>query len=391
MFGALIRLSLILVVMTLALTGCGRKYRLKAVDMETGGWACSRGSTARTGYDSSGSFSGRLNLLWAKGTAGKPAGPLAVHHGSLIFPDTKKKIRFYDTETGRHLGRLKAKGIPQTGVVVDDSLAIYGVAPKRNFLRAYNLLTAKRLWQMRIKDALPGPIIEGNRLYVSSAEGELVAFELPEGVPAWSVRLESRVTTSASMVDDKLYQPGDGGRLYSLDARDGRILFEVQLDGPLVSPVAVADRVYAGDVLGQVYALDPNDGAVIWQKQLDGPIWTTPAVAGDRLYIGHSGGQVVALNRADGELVWSHDLGTVVRASVLVIGDFVVAGSMAGKLVVLRADDGNLVDSTTLKGAIEFPPVTDGRRLFVATQAGKIVCFGEHNEPTDLNNHGVSP
>ncbi|MCD6249785.1 MAG: PQQ-binding-like beta-propeller repeat protein [candidate division Zixibacteria bacterium] len=386
-----IRFGLIFVAMTLALTGCGRKYHLKTVDMEAGGWACSRGSTVRTGYDASGSFDGQLNLLWAKGTSGKPAGPLAIHYGCLVFPDTKRKIRFYDTETGRHLGRLKAKGIPQTGVVVSDSLAIYGVAPRRNFIRAYNLLTAKRLWQMRIKDVLPGPIIQGNRLYISSAEGELMALELPEGVPAWSVRLDSRATASASLVDDKLYQPGDGGRLYGLDARDGKILFETQLDGPLVSPVAVADRVYAGDVLGQVYALDQNDGAVIWQKQLDGPIWNTPAVTGDRLYVGHSGGKVIALNRVDGELVWSHDLGTVVRASVLVVGDFVVAGSMAGNLVVLRADDGSLVDSTTLKGAIEFPPVTDGRRLFVATQAGKIVCFGEYNEPTNLDHHGVSP
>jgi outer membrane protein assembly factor BamB len=392
MRSALIRLGLILIVVAIALSGCGRKYRLQAINMgDDDGWACSRGSATRTGYDDSGSFNGRLVLLWDQHTAGKAAGPLAVHHGSLVFPDSKKKIRFYDAETGRYLGRIKAKGIPQTGVVVSDSVAIYGVSPKRNFMRAYNLLNGKKLWQTLIKDALPGPIVQDNRLYVSSAEGELMAFGLTDGRPIWSTRLPSRASTSVSLIGDRLYQPGDGGRLYGLDASDGRILFEVQLEGPLVSPVALADRVYACDMLGWVYALNLDDGAVIWQTQLEGPIWTTPAVAEDRLYVGHSGGQVVALNRADGEPVWVYDIGAVVRASVLVVGDYVIAGSMAGNLVVLRADDGSLVDSTTVKGAIGFPPVTDGRRLFVATQAGKIVCFGEHNESTDLEHHGDTP
>lgn len=391
MSGALVRLGLMLLVVTVAVSGCSRRYRLKPVDMETGGWACSRGSTARTGYDASNSFSGDLNLLWTTSTSGKPAGPLAVHHGSLVLADTKKKLRFYDTETGDKLGRLKAKGIPQTGVAIDNNLAVYGVAPKRSFVRAYNLLTGKRLWQTRVKDALPGPIIQDNRLYLSSSEGELVALELSDGEPAWRIKLPSRASTSVTLAGDKLYQPGDGGRLYGLDVRDGRILFEARLDGPLVSPVAVTDRVYAGDMLGQVYALNVDDGAIIWQRQLDGPIWTTPAVTEDRLFVGHSGGWVVALNTIDGQPIWSHDLGSVVRASVLVAGDFVIAGTMAGKLVVLRADDGTLVDSTTVKGAIEFPPVTDGRRLFVATQAGKIVCFGEHHEPTDLKHDGDAP
>ncbi len=391
MSSRLFKFCLALTLVLLGLTGCASRYRLKIDDMSTVGWACSNGSIARTGACDSGSFGGKLNLLWTKKTSGKPAGPLAVHHGSLVFPDTKKKIRFYDTETGRHAGRLKAKGIPQTGVAVGDSLAAFGLAPKRNSIRAYNLLTGKRLWETPIKDALAGPIIRDNRLYVSSGEGELAAIELSNGETIWEVRLERRTATSATLDGDILYQPVDGGRLYGLDARDGHILFEVELDGPVVSPVAVADRVYASNMLGQVFALDAENGSVIWQTELDGPIWTTPAVSGDRLFVGHSGGEIVALSRIDGEPVWSYEVGTVVRASVLVVGDFVVAGSMAGKLVVLRAEDGTLVDSTTIKGAIEFPPVTDGRRLFVATQAGKIACFGENNEPTEPDNNGVTP
>ena len=385
-FGLIILFSII------AFSSCGRKYRLKVEDVSSeGNWSCSRGSLARTGAAIGATFDGRLNQLWARGTAGKPAGPLAIHNGALVYPDTKKKIRFYDTRTGRHLGRLRAKGIPQSGVAIADTLAFFGLSPKKNLIRAYNLFTAKRLWQRRVKDVFPGPIILEDRLIVSSAEGDLFALGLDDGELGWSCSVGHRLTASASFGEGRLYQPGDGGLLFCLSAGDGQELFRVELEGPIVSPAVVADQVYIVDVLGNVYAMDPEDGSVVWQTRLDGPIWSSPAVAEGRLIVGHSGGEVVALDAQTGQLLWRYEIGTVVKASVLIVGDFVVAGTMAGELVVLTVEEGNLVDSTSLKGAIEFPPVTDGWRLFVATQAGKIVCFGENNEQVTPPHHGVTP
>jgi len=346
-------------------------------------YECSRGSAAQLGAVDSAQFNGRLKLLWSKGVAGKPAGPLSVHNGVLLYPETKKRIWFFDVGTGHRAGRWKAKGVPQTGVAVADSLAFYGVAPRRDFLRANQLQTAKRVWQKNVKDIFPGPIILDNRLVASSGEGRVVAFQLDNGELAWEFRTEQRPTASASFGQGRIFQPADQGWLYALSPDSGREVFRVRLDGPLVSPVAAADRIYAAVMTGLVYALSPDDGAVIWKTELGCPVWTSPAVARGKLFVGCSRGALVALDAATGGIIWRHETGHVIRASALVIGENVVVGTLAGQLLVLKADDGSLIDSTTVSGAVEVPPVTDGRRLFVATQSGKVYCFGENYEQAD--------
>jgi outer membrane protein assembly factor BamB len=383
---------LIAVVIALVLTACGRKYRLRTDNLgDERPWAASRGSAAQTGNCDPSAFEGRLHLIWSHGIAGKPAGPLSIHHGTLVYPDTRKKIRFYDLQTGRYLGRLKAKGVGQTGVAIADSLAFWGVAPSRDGLFAYNLNTSKRQWEMKVKDAYPGPIIWDNRLVVSSGEGTLFALELNRGEPVWKFQADQRLSAAASFGHGRIFQPADRGWLYAVSADSGRELYRVRLSGPIINPVAVADKVYVAVMTGQVYALEPDDGAVVWMTDIGHPIWTSPTVANGRIFVGHSGGEVVALEASTGLVLWRYDAGAVIRCSALAAGDYLVTGTMTGLLTVLRAEDGVLVDSTTLKGPIKAAPVSDGRRLLIATEAGKIYCFGESDEQADLAHKRIDP
>lgn len=389
---SLVTFAFLTVAMVQVLTACGRKYRLQPDNIgEERSWACSRGSAAQTGYCDSPAFEDRLDLIWTQGNSGKPAGPLSIHNGALIYPDTRKKVHFYDVETGRHLGRLKAKGVAQTGVAVADSLAFWGVAPRRDGFFGYNLNTSRRQWEKKVKDAFSGPILLGNRLVVSSGEGGLLALELDRGEPAWTFQADQRLTASASFGYSRIFQPADQGWLYAISAESGQELYRIRLDGPLVSAVAVADRVYVAVMTGQVYALESDDGSVVWKTDLGHPIWTSPAVANGRVFVGHSGGEVVALEASTGLVLWRYNAGAVIRSSALAVGDRVVTGTMTGLLVVLKAKDGVLIDSTTLKGPIKVSPVTDGRRLLVATEAGKIYCFGDSDEQADLAHKRVNP
>ena len=375
-----------------AVVSCGRRYHLSRDEISGDTiWPFARGDLSARGVLEQGGFCGRLDILWEAKSRGRPTGPLTIYNNTLICPETKKKIRFYDVNTGKVLGRIKTKGVPQSSVAVADSVAFFALAPRRNSLLAFDLLRYKSLWTHRVKDATAGPIIVNDRLLVGSREGTLAAYALADGHHVWKFESELRLTASASYSDGRVFQPADRGTLYVLSAGDGRELYRVSLKGPVVSEVAIAEYAYVTDMLGHVYALKPEDGTVVWEKQLDGPIWTSPAVAHRHVYVGHSGGEVVALDAADGEELWSYRTVEVVRASPVVIGDYVVVGTMAGRVFVLRADDGTLVESKKLVGAVAFPPVTDGERLFVATQAGRVVCFGENNEYLSHADQGVDP
>lgn len=376
----------------LLLAGCGQKYKLKRDDLGSeGSWAAPHQAPGNIGSLVPTSFNGRLHLLWKKRSSGKPAAPLCLANNSLIFPDTKKKVRFYDPLTGHEQGRIKLKGSPTAGFAVADSLGFYGLGPRADFIGAVDLLRYKSIWKRRIKDASPGPIIIHNRLIVSSGDGRVEAIGLEDGELLWSFNLGGRLESSASFADGRLWQANDRGVLVALSIEDGSELTRVELHGPVVSPPVLADAVYAVVMTGQVFAIDPASGAIRWQTDLQAPVWTTPAVAHGRLFIGQSDGGMVALDVADGRQVWRRDFETVVKAPAVVLGRHVVVGAMSGVLMTLDADRGTTVDSLNLDGAIEFSPVTDGQRLYVATQSGRIFCFGENHEQADRADQRISP
>lgn len=367
--------------------GCKSKYRLNREDLIIEpAWPYYRGDLSSLGAKPQGAFSGKLDILWENRSNDKPAGPLTIYHDRLVYPGARNRIKFFDSNNGDYVGYVKPKGTPQTGLVIKDSLAYFAVGPKRNKLICVNLFNGNKLWERQVKDASGGSIIVGDRLVVGSGEGLLKALNPSSGKLEWQFKAKGKFNLPAAFGSDKLFQPGDNGTLYALSIEDGAELFQVKLEGPLVSPVAVADLVYAADMTGNVYGIDPDQGRIIWNSQIGGPIWTSVAVANGRLYVGHSGGEMVALDATDGDILWRFETAEVVRSSAVVAGDYVAFGTMGGKLFLLNAADGSMADMRQLNGAIVSAPVTDGDRLYVATEKGVIICFGDRNEsnnPTD--------
>jgi outer membrane protein assembly factor BamB len=383
-------LFLWLIVVAAMLTACSNKYHLRQADMTPNpAWPYQRNTVAATGSREEATFSGRLNLLWTASVSGRPAGPLAIYNNTLVLPETKNKIRFYDRQTGKQAGKLRTRGVPQTGLVMADALGFFAIGPTRNILKCYDLTRHKQLWHRDLTDALPGPILVNSRLLVGSSEGRLCAYTLEDGKCDWRFEPGRRLSAAASFGFGKVYQPADRGMLYVLSPDDGRELYHVQLPGPIVSSVAIGELVFVTDVLGHVYALSPDDGRVIWETNLDAPIWTSAAIAHGRVFVGNSGGEVVALDARDGRVIWRHQTREVIRASPLVVGACVVVGTMGGTVVLLRADDGTVIESTRVNGAVACSPITDGQRVFVATEKGKILCFGENYEPLNNADQGV--
>lgn len=377
-----LRLAL-LPVMTLALLGCSQVYQADQESVELPpAWPFYHGDLSSRGVKSQGDFAGKFDFVWEQRSNDKPAGPLTIYHGRLVYPGARNKIKFFEIQTGVMTGHLKPKGHTQTGLVASRHLGFYAVGPKQNLLKCVDLTNGDRVWQRRISDATSGLILVDKHLVVGSNNGTLTAFRPTVGDEIWNFRAqENTFTAPATYSGGRLYQPGDRGVLYVIDADDGVELFRVTLDGPLVSAVSVGELIYAADVSGYVYGLDPAEGTVVWRQKLSGPVWTTPAVAGDKLVVGHSGGEVVALDATSGTPLWKFATVDVVRASVIIVGDYVIAATLTGKLFSLGLADGQLIDERQVDGAISVSPVSDGDRIYVATDKGQITCWG--NRPPE--------
>ena len=94
--------SLFLLVLLVSIAGCSSQYRInrKAINQPSA-WPFYHGDLSASGAVAEGDFNGQLNILWENGTGGKPAGPMTIYNSTLIFPESKKKIRYYDINTGQ--------------------------------------------------------------------------------------------------------------------------------------------------------------------------------------------------------------------------------------------------------------------------------------------------
>lgn len=129
---------------------------------------------------------------------------------------------------------------------------------------------------------------------------------------------------SATTCGGTIYLPAGGLHALQFDRAAGtlKLLWQEQrLRGGSASPVAFAGRVYIIKSPGVLVCADAADGRILWQLRLQGPIWATPVLADGHLYVVNHPGlvQVVRLGEK-GELVGTSQLDPAVLASPAVAG-----------------------------------------------------------------------
>lgn len=376
----------VLLLSLIASFGCSKKFKMRRESLERPtSWQYYHSDTQSTG-NKSGSFSGKLNVIWERSFRTRPSGPMTLAKGLLIFPDSKKKLLFYESATGEGRGFLRTKGYTSTGMVVKDSLGYYVDGPRRFNLHCVNLLKRKTLWEHQVKDATSGSIIVDNKLIISLTEGNILAYNLITGEKQWSFEAKERFLAPPSAIGNTVIQSADNGKIYFLNVTDGSEENNQKFDSPVLSASAVHRFVYTIDMDGKIIAMDPNDYTQKWQAAISGPVWGSPAVDDNQVYVTNNVGEIYAFDAASGATAWNYFAGEVINCAPIVVGSYVVFGTKTGKLYSLNTTDGSLVASRQLTGGISYNPISDGRFIYVASDNGELICLGDSNEIAALNN-----
>ncbi len=144
-----------------------------------------------------------------------------------------------------------------------------------------------------------GPIVIGGTMYFTTDE-DSYAIDAGSCRQKWTQHRHSarpnalHVNRGFAYLDGRLYRGTSDAHVIALDAADGHELWDRAIDvsGPGVSipmaPIAADGRVYVGNaggdnagVTGHVYALDARDGHVLWKLDVVPPghardSWTNP-------------------------------------------------------------------------------------------------------------------
>lgn len=252
-----------------------------------------------------------------------------------------------------------------------------------------------------------GLAASGNRLYVATGYGELVALEAATGAVVWRQRLDSPATGSPMVEGETVFVVGRDGGAFAVNTANGRVLWTT-LGVPNASgmisgsaPAASGDLVVFPQASGELTATRRATGERVWvagltgqrvgraYAQLVGDVTGDPVVVGDRVYAGTAAGRTAALDATTGKTIWNVGEGALNPA--LVVGGSVFVVNDENRLVRLDAGSGAVIWAvdmpywTTEKVrkrkdiVAQYGPVLAGGRLVVAASDGQLRLFDPTN------------
>lgn len=237
------------------------------------------------------------------------------------------------------------------------------------------------------------PEADAEHVYVKTQIGRLLAFDATTGEPKWVEETQEagigiRGSSPMTLVDGALFVLWESGRLVTYQASTGRIIWERQVAvsrgrSPLErivdskgAPSVQNNLVATATRNAQVTVLDARSGQTVWSQDADA--YSGALLAFNLVTVIETDGTVVAFSAQTGESVWSNtDLRYRELSAPAVFANAVAVVDLEGELHLLDPKDGRIVgriDTGSAKGLVAPVAFPDG--LLVQLSDGRLTLVG---------------
>ncbi|MBI3557422.1 MAG: PQQ-binding-like beta-propeller repeat protein, partial [Deltaproteobacteria bacterium] len=157
------------------------------------------------------------------------------------------------------------------------------------------------------------PAVENGLAYVGFSDGYLVALNANDGNLVWEQKIHrgSKFTDVDAMVlldGDRLYVPSYDGELYALERAKGRVLWHIEVGGS--KKVLMDDKtLYLASSNGSIYSINKDTGKQGWKFELDSGTPTNLIQHDSYLAFGGSQQYFYVLHKGDGSLAYRYSAG----------------------------------------------------------------------------------
>jgi len=312
----------------------------------------------------------------------------AVRDGQFIVAGGDGSVVALNGADGRELWRGSAGARLTAGVGSDGRHA--AVVTRDNELVVLD--KGVPAWTKRLGSLVStAPLVAGERVFVMGVDRAVHAYDALDGRYLWTLQRPGEPLTLsqpgvlAAFKDTLLV--GQGQRLTGVDPLRGTVRWEVALANPrgtnevervadLVGPVMRAgDTVCARAFQSAVGCADAQRGALLWTKNAGG----AQALGGDAELVAAAdpSGRISAWRTVTGDLAWTAEhLLHRGLSGMLVVGRTVVVGDFEGQVHFLdRANGKTLLRLPTDGSPVIGAPVAVGNTLLVATKNGGLFAF----------------
>lgn len=199
----------------------------------------------------------------------------ATTSGGKIFISTSDDLLYcLDKSNGKWVWHYKRSGNYITTIRGNSSAAIADglvyVGFSDGYLVALKQTDGNLQWESKVHygskftDVDAKPIIEENRIYISSYDGALYVIDRKNGKVIWKVDIGA---TREVVLEDKLiFTSGTDGYVYSLNKESGKILWKFELDrGVPTGLVFYQNYIAFGSSQQYFYVIHKGDGTLAYR------------------------------------------------------------------------------------------------------------------------------
>jgi outer membrane protein assembly factor BamB len=337
--------------------------------------------------------------IWSINTHDNLEFPPSIGYGHVYLAQQRGLFFALDPKTGKVAWRKRTRrcsaSSPTLGLgLVYQAWMDFLQCPQdrpgaTGYLSAMNPKTGREKWRYRGAPIESSPLLAGHTLYFGAWDHRVHAIDARTGHRRWSFHADDQVNTSAAYWRGTVFIASDGGSLYALSARSGRLRWQAQSNAKFGSreffyatPTVAHGRVYLGNTDGTMYVYGARTGKLRWARPLGSYIYSAAAVWRRTVYVGTYDGAFYALDAATGDVRWKRSAPAAVHAAPTVIDGVVyyatcsTCGSAASRAVKHGPDGTFARDARTghllwrfRGGKYANPVVADEDRIYITGQS----------------------
>ncbi len=199
--------------------------------------------------------------------------------------------------------------------------------------------------------------VSAESLFTADHSGSIVASDLKNGQPQWSVDLNLPISGGLGYGDQKLVFGTIEGQIYVLNASDGSLLWSADVSSEVLSSPAVNSKiVVAQSIDNRLYAFDAKTGEELWQHDAGAPILSvrgnsSSMILNNMVISAFDNGKLIAFNADNGALLWETRLALPkgrtelermidIDGQPILVGDIIYSVSYQGRLGALTRGTG---------------------------------------------------
>ncbi len=226
-------------------------------------------------------------------------------------------------------------------------------------------ITLRQLWSTSVGDGQGRhynrlvPAIDGQMIYVASADGTVMALDKASGAVRWRQRTGQAITGGVGAAAGQVVFGTRDAQIFALSQADGSQLWSSTVSSEVLAAPQTDGRVVAVQTVdGRLTALNANDGSQRWVYDSTVPALSLrgtskPLISGNTVVAGFASGIVAAIDATNGLLIWEERVAVPQgRYDIDRIIDIDGDPVLSGQTVFVASYQGNLMGLDLATGRI---------------------------------------